>query len=235
MSKKSTAISLIIFGLLFGALGAFLFLAQSGAPVVIIIAILDIVFGVLLIFGGLKAKDAADEIEDEDNWQYNEPAPQQPQMYEEPARERRFSSRSAAHVADPDPFEDDLSMDISDPSELASREGELRAASQRAAEEATKAKKIATKAIKDAKKAEDELDRAEEQLMQMSPAEQRSAMRHIDNLAQIAAEKSEIATKASQRARVAIQKAKDAAELHSRAMDAAADAMSGDDEFADFN
>jgi len=60
-------------------------------------------------------------------------------------------------------------------------------------------------------------------------------MRQIDMLAQRAAEKSEIAVNQAKRAKLAIRNAREAAELHSMAMDAAASALSAEDEFAEFD
>lgn len=74
-NKKATCISLIIFGLLFLALGVFLFIVQSGTVVVMIIAGIDALFGVALIIGGAATSKASsgfenrygDSIDDDDD------------------------------------------------------------------------------------------------------------------------------------------------------------------------
>jgi len=227
MTKKSTSISLLVFGLLFIALGVFLFLAQSGTTVVLVVTALDALFGIALIVGGIRGlKTAAVQNMPFDEIEENERLEDQPE-YEAPDENVRQEN-----VADYFSEEEPEEMDQFD---LAAREGELRQAARQAAEEAARAKKIATDAINDAKQAEAELRHAEEALASLPPMEQRNAMRQIDALAQVAADKSEIAVRESQKAKLAIKEAREAAELHSRAMDAAADAMAGDDEFADFN
>jgi|GEM_PF-1990098 len=234
MAKKKISIGTLIFGLLFIALGVFLMLKQKDSPPVILISGLDILFGVTLICGSLLGKYSGGKKAENDYFADTAPAAQpvgEPELTE-------AVSDTAESSDEDDYFEDDILPEAPqdlDPAQLAAREGELRIAAQRAAEEANRAKKAATLAVQEAKQAEDELTRAEDELAQLDPAEQRAAMRRIDMLAQTAAEKSEIAVNEAKRAKLAIRSAREAAELHSMAMDAAAAALSGEDEFADFN
>lgn len=230
-NKKGSSVSLIIFGLLFVALGIFLFVIQSGVSLVMLIAGIDAVFGVALIFAGIVSGGSRNNnADDNDAWSdaaQEEPVRSEPVEETAPARfVRRAPERERVEEASSAP---------TDASGLAVREGELRVAAKRAAEDAAQAKAVATAAVKEAKQAEAELRQAENELAQLPPSEQRSAMRRIDILAQRAAEKAEVAVEESKRAKQAISKAREAAELHSLAMDAAADAMSGEDEFAEFN
>ena len=228
MAKKSTSVSLIVFGILFVALGVFLFSAQSGSAVVLIVAALDAIFGVALAAGGIKGLKRASDSEFFGESQYDS----YEEDYQDEQRDYGFS------VSNDEPVEyesEEYDEPVDRKADLAAREGELRAAAKQAAEEAARAKKVATDAIAEAKRAEEELSRAESELAQLSAVEQRVAMRQIDALAQVAAEKSEIAVRETHKAKLAIKDAREAAELHSRAMDAAAEAMAASDEFDEFN
>ena len=237
MTKKSTSVSLLIFGILFISLGAFLFSSQSGAAEVAVVAALDVLFGIALIIGAVRSlkshsvesalERVAYEAEDDSELLTEQPEYQSVQS-ESPAQ-------SVEEYFGREKLSENLVDATVERADLAARESELRAEAKRAAEEAAKAKKIATDAINDAKQAEAELSRAEAELAGLSAIEQHAAMHQIDALAQIAAEKSEIAVRESHKAKLAIKEAREAAELHSRAMDAAADAMAGEDEFAEFN
>lgn len=224
MKKNNSSIGLSLCGLLFIIFGIVLFCIQKGDAVLILVGALDLLLGVSLLAGSaITRKEEKKVAEQWDQIPVSE-APAPAPAEEQPSRE--------------DYFEDDMDNEPempTNPAELAAREGELRAAARRAADEATRAKKIATQAVQEAKQAEEELERAEQQLAELAPADQRAAMRRIDMLAQVAAEKSEIAVSEARKAKLAIRNAREAAELHSMAMDAAAAAMGGDDEFADFN
>lgn len=224
--KKGSSVSFIVFGLMFVALGIFLFSIESDAGVVKLISAMDAIFGIILVVSGIRAIKPSQTAQS-DAWAESEAQPE------------IVSSEESYAQSDSDKPEENCNTCNAapqyDPAQLAAREGELREAAKRAADDAAVAKQAATAAINDAKAAEAELSRAEAELAQLPPVQQRTAMRQIDYLAQVAAQKAEIAVRESRRAKQAIGAARDAAELHSRAMDAAANAMSGDDEFAEFN
>jgi len=237
MEKKKISVFTLVFGLAFIALGVFLLLSQTGSPIIMLVSGLDILFGIALIGGSAlgkftKKNDQYDEPQYYDNESY------QPDTEPYNDNERPAYNPFAEEIPDQNYFSENTEAQedlLTDPAQLAARETELRIAAKRAADEAARAKKVATQAVQEAKQAEAELTRAEAELADMDPAEQRTAMRHIDALAQVAAEKSEIAVEEAQRAKLAIRNAREAAELHSAAMDAAASALSGEDEFAEFN
>ena len=224
MKNKTLSIGAIACGLVFIILGTALFIIQNGDAIVMIIAGLDLLFGITLVVGSLIRKNDADDSSADEQENYFDDYP----SYDQP-------SASYSDDYQDDGEDDNYSAAQIDPAELAAREGELRIAAKRAAEEATRAKKTATAAVHEAKRAEEELQAAEEELAYLDPASQRAAMRRIDMLAQTAAEKSEIAVNEARKAKLAIRSAREAAELHSKAMDAAAAALSGVDEFSDFN
>ncbi len=237
MEKKKTSVFTLIFGFAFIALGAFLLLSQTGSPIIMLISGLDILFGIALIGGSALGKFTKKNNQNNEPQLYeNESYQSEPESYND--NERPVCNTLAQDDSDQDYFDEDLDIQddpFADPAQLAAREAELRIAAKRAADEAVRAKKVATLAVQEAKQAEAELTRAEAELANMDPSEQRAAMRRIDSLAQVAAEKSEIAVEEAKRAKLAIRNAREAAELHSAAMDAAASALSGDDEFAEFN
>lgn len=237
MANKNRTGGTFVFGLIglvFIVLGIFLFSSPLGNVVTTVIAVIDVLFGAALLIGAFAApgKNAAEE---EDYFEQQE---DMSYVSEQPRRSDVPSEPHPAPSSGNPYFDDDLNPaeDIpSEPVDLAARENELRIAAKRAAENATRAKKVATTAVQEAKQAEEKLRRAEESLARLEPAEQRAAMRKIDMLAQVAAEKSEIAVNEAKRAKLAIRNAREAAELHSAAMDAAASAISVEDEFAEFN
>lgn len=231
MKSKNSFLGLSLCGLLFVILGIILFCIQKGDAVLILVACLDLLLGVSLL-----ASSAIPKKDDKQNETQQDPSPAvsagsefQPDASVEAAPAEDYFADDLS-----DDLDDDLDL-MSDPSQLAAREGELRAAAKRAAEEATRAKKAATYAVQEAKQAEKDLQDAEDELANLDPASQRAAMRRIDMLAQVAAEKSEIAVSEARKAKLAIRNAREAAELHSMAMDAAAAALGGDDEFAEFD
>lgn len=235
MEKKKSSLFTILFGLAFIVLGVFLLLNQKESPVIMLVSGLDILFGIALIGGSALGKFTKNSAPASEMFEEDTPCsePDTAPFAEEAATVQDPVQDSVSEEA---PKDEPAAMDIpSDPAQLAAREAELRIAAKRATDEAARAKKTATLAVQEAKQAEDELSRAEAELAGMDAAEQRAAMRRIDALAQTAAEKSEIAINEAQRAKLAIRNAREAAELHSMAMDAAASAISGDDEFADFN
>lgn len=237
MENKNKSGNMFVFGiigLIFIVFGIILFSSAQGTTITTIVAVVDCLFGIALIMGALttgKNDEAEEDEAEQDSFA-------QPEAQEAPARNRLYVSQTAPRKDYFSDFGDDLDLEDdtpSDPMDLAAREGELRIAAKRAADEATRAKKTATAAVQEAKQAEERLRRAEEALARLEPAEQRAAMRKIDMLAQDAAEKSEIAVNEAKRAKLAIRNAREAAELHSAAMDAAAAALSVDDEFAEFD
>ncbi len=222
--SKGSMISGIVFGVVFIALGGFLFLLKSGSPIVTIIAVADLLFGVLLIVGAFVGKnknEASDaEASFEDNLRQAEPTQSYPEDNDRFADD--FDEDTMATTAQPE--QPELTLE-----QLVAREFELRTAARRAANEAKLADQEARAAVAEAKRAEQEMMNAENEAHNLFGAEQQAAYSRVDRLGKEAMARSQEAAVAKKRAKAARQEAERLAREHSKAMDDAA-AMMGDDD-----
>lgn len=222
-NRKINFIS-VLGGIIFAAMGIFLLLLDNAPLVVKIIAGVDILFGILLAISGFLTGKS--ESGDPDSRMVggvrHYGTPEQLDRAEQLANEPVPAPAAAPVIDEPD---DDRPMTLD---ELISEEARLRREARVAAQEADAAAEDARAAVREADEAERRLLAAEERAKQLIGTEQQRAFREVDQLAGEAMQLSQQAAVAKKRAKVTAKAAQIAAEKHSRAVDAAADAM-GDD------
>lgn len=242
--KSSGVIALnLIVGLLLIAVGIFLLIKTrtvSDPLLFIIISAADILFGLFLAIGALLSNKGSEAGFDPDRREVDGMI-----HYGDSdaldAAERNANRRAEAPQEQP---EEDYARPeepcyaAMSPDEIFAEEQRLRKQAQEAEHNAERAVKAARHAVAEARAAENDLDSAKDKAQQLYGYEQQQAFREVSQLAEIAREKAQRANAAVKRANAARRAAEDAAERHSRAMDAAADAMDddlGDDLFSSDN
>lgn len=240
--KKSSFISGIIFGLVFLALGVFLFTLRGENTIILIIAIADLAFGLLLLLGGIigsrKNPAAADIADNAGDLSYSRSYAGPRRDYPDSGSSYNSTVRSAPsgneqrgrsdYHASENSFMD-IDFNTMDADQIKAEERRLRSESRRISQEARDAVEDAKAAVERANQAERELAQAEAASRQLTGAAQQNALRDIDRLGQEAMHYSQAAAEAKQKARSLRNKSQQIALLHSQAVEAAASFM--DDDF----
>lgn len=236
MKKKGFMVSGILFGLVFIALGVFLLLLDGDSKFILIVAIVDALFGLLLIISGITsgrnnaAKNPVQANRQRGSW--DEPPVIGGQEMaaatvaaDEPAY---YDARSSAPQPAPEQYASPDYESMSD-QELAAEEQRLRSEARSANAEARIAVDEAKAAIEKAKRADQDVRRAEQNARELAGVEQQNAMREVDQLGQTAYELAQDAAAAKERAVSLRNRAQKLTDEHSRVVEIAASRM--DDDF----
>ena len=232
MKKKGFMVSGILFGLVFIALGIFLFLLDGESKFILIVAIVDALFGLLLIISGIvsgkdkAAVNPAPMSRQRDAWGET-PAVGGQEMAAATIAADESAYRNAPQPA-PEQYASPDYESMTD-KELAAEEQRLRNEARSANAEARVAVDEAKAAIEKAKRADQDVRRAEQDARELAGVEQQNAMREVDQLGQKAYELAQDAAAAKERAVSLRNRAQKLTDEHSRVVEIAASRM--DDDF----
>ena len=231
MKNKGFMVSGIIFGLVFIALGIIMFLLNNESPIILIIAIADALFGVLLMVSGITSgKKGAAARPQRDVWDETAiPGGQEAAAVTIATDEPEYSNVRSNEAQPVDEYPQAPDYEAMSDAELSAAEQRLRNEARSANAEARLAVNEAKAAIEKAKRADQDMRRAERDAHELAGVEQQNAMREVDQLSHTAYALAQDAAAAKDRAVSLRNKAQRLTDEHSRVVEIAANRM--DDDF----